>query len=163
MIDSPITARAATVSGARRSRALFVAALVLALALLTLNFGLIDLIDGFTGIVDQSRNVVLDAGWGAIFGVVLPLGLLAQLRRAWQRIAGLQQTALVAVVLAGAGVAGGALWYLALPQRYSRPPVCCSRCIPRAVRCSVAALLRNRRSSGWGWSPRSPASDMRPA
>ena len=115
MIDSPITvARAATASGTRRSHALFAAALVLALALLTLNFGLIDLIDGFTGIVDQSRNVVLDAGWGAIFGVVLPLGLLAQLRRPWQRIAGLQQTALVAVVLAGAGVAGGALRYLAL-------------------------------------------------
>ena len=110
MIDSPITlAPAATVSGTRRPHALFAAALVTALALLTLNFGLIDLIDGFTGIVDQNRNVVLDAGWGAIFGVVLPLGLLAQLRRPWQRIAGLQQTALVAVVLAGAGVAGGTL------------------------------------------------------
>ena len=35
-------------------------ALVAALASLTINFGLIDLIDGFTGYVDQERNQILD-------------------------------------------------------------------------------------------------------
>jgi hypothetical protein len=54
--------------------------------------GLIDLIDGYTGFVDQARNQVLDAGWGLVFGVILPIGLLAQLRRPERRIAGIQQT-----------------------------------------------------------------------
>jgi hypothetical protein len=89
-------------------------ALVVAVASLTINFGLIDLIDGFTGYVDQARNQILDVGWGAVFGVVLPLGLLAQLRRPARRIAGIQQTAVVAVALALAGAAGKELWYLAL-------------------------------------------------
>ena len=89
-------------------------ALVVALASLTINFGLIDLIDGYTGYVDQARNQVLDAGWGLVFGVILPLGLLAQLRRPERRIAGIQQTAVVAFALAVAGTAGGEWWYLAL-------------------------------------------------
>ena len=37
-------------------------ALVSALASLTINFGLIDLVDGFTGYVDQERNQILDVG-----------------------------------------------------------------------------------------------------
>src|SRR6478735_8802861 len=86
-------------------------ALVGALASLTINFGLIDLIDGYTGYIDQARNQVLDAGWGLVFGVILPLGLLAQLRRPEQRIAGIQQTAVVALALAMAGVAGEAWRY----------------------------------------------------
>src|SRR3954469_7976704 len=89
-------------------------ALVAALASLTIWFGLIDLLDGFTGYVDQARNQVLDVGWGAMFGVILPLGLLAQLRRPERRIAGIQQTALVAIALALAGAAGAAWWYLVL-------------------------------------------------
>src|SRR5438046_2205865 len=84
-----------------------------AVASLTINFGLIDLIDGFTGYVDQARNQVLDVGWGALFGLILPVGLLAQLRRPERRIAGLQQTAVVALALAGAGVAGEQWRYLA--------------------------------------------------
>jgi hypothetical protein len=91
-----------------------VVALVAALASLTVNFGLIDLIDGFTGYVDQARNQVLDVGWGALFGVILPLGLLAQLRRPERRIAGIQQTAIVALALAVAGAAGEQWRYLAL-------------------------------------------------
>jgi hypothetical protein len=67
------------------------AALVVAFASLTINFGLIDLIDGFTGYVDQARNQILDVGWGAVFGVILPLGLLTQLRRPERRVAGIQQ------------------------------------------------------------------------
>src|SRR5881392_4402367 len=79
---------------------------------LTINFGLIDLIDGFTGYVDQARNQILDVGWGLVFGVVLPLGLLAQLRRPERRIAGIQQTAVVALTLAIAGAAGEEWLYL---------------------------------------------------
>ena len=97
-----------------RVRWLKAVAVVAAVASLTINFGLIDLIDGFTGYVDQARNQVLDVGWGAVFGVVLPLGLLAQLRRPERRIAGVQQTAVVALALALAGVAGESWWYLVL-------------------------------------------------
>lgn len=89
-------------------------AVVGAVASLTINFGLIDLIDGFTGYVDQARNQVLDVGWGALFGLILPIGLLPQLRRPERRIAGLQQTAIVALALAVAGIAGEQWGYLAL-------------------------------------------------
>ena len=89
-------------------------ALVAALASLTINFGLIDLIDGFTGYVDQERNQILDVGWGAVFGLILPLGLLAQLRFPERRIAGVQQTSVVALALAVAGAAGESWWYLVL-------------------------------------------------
>src|SRR6476659_3235202 len=89
-------------------------ALMVALASLTINFGLIDLMDGYTGYIDQARNQVLDAGWGLVFGVILPLGLLAQLRRPERRIAGIQQTAVVGFVLGVAGAAGEEWRYLAL-------------------------------------------------
>jgi hypothetical protein len=72
-----------------RTRSLKAVALVVALASLTIDFGLIDLIDGYTGFVDQARNQVLDAGWGLVFGAVLPIGLLAQLRHSERRIAGI--------------------------------------------------------------------------
>jgi hypothetical protein len=101
-------------AGRGRTAWLKAAALVVAGASLTINFGLIDLIDGFTGYVDQARNQILDVGWGAVFGVILPLGLLTQLRRPERRIAGIQQTAVVAFALALAGTAGQAWWYLAL-------------------------------------------------
>ena len=97
-----------------RTTWLKVTALVVAFASLTINFGLIDLVDGFTGYVDQARNQVLDVGWGAVFGVILPLGLLSQLRRPERRIAAIQQTAVVALALALAAAAGRNWWYLAL-------------------------------------------------
>jgi hypothetical protein len=97
-----------------RTTGLKTVALVVALASLTINFGLIDLVDGFTGYVDQQRNQILDVGWGAVFGVILPLGLLAQLRRPERRVAGIQQTSVVAFALALAGVAGASWWYLLL-------------------------------------------------
>ena len=97
-----------------RTRWMKALALLIALASLTINFGLIDLIDGYTGFVDQARNQVLDAGWGLVFGVLLPIGLLAQLRRPERRIAGIQQTGIVALALAAAAVLGEAWSYLAL-------------------------------------------------
>src|SRR3954469_8847718 len=97
-----------------RTTGLKVVALVVAFVSLTINFGLIDFVDGFTGYVDEARNQVLDVGWGAVFGVIVPAGLLAQLRRPERRIAGVQQTALVAMALALAGALGEAWRYLAL-------------------------------------------------
>src|SRR4051812_41077063 len=101
---------------APRSRTAWLKAVAVigAVASLTINFGLIDLIDGFTGYVDQARNQVLDVGWGALFGLILPVGLLAQLRRPVRQIAGLQQTAVVALALAAAGVVSEQWRYLAL-------------------------------------------------
>src|SRR4051794_25492127 len=110
----------------RRTTWLKVTACVFAIASLTINFGLIDLIDGFTGYVDQARNQVLDVGWGAVFGLILPFGLLSQLRSRERRIAGVQQTAVVAVALVLAGAAGQRPRYFALaaghPPLSARPP-----------------------------------------
>src|SRR3954462_793824 len=89
-------------------------ALVVAFASLTINLGLIDLIDGFTGYVDQARNQVLDGGWGAVFGLILPFARLSQLPTPERRIAGVQQTAVVAVALVLAGAAGQRPRYFAL-------------------------------------------------
>jgi hypothetical protein len=89
-------------------------ALFLTVVFWTLNFGLIDLIDGFTGFVDQSRNQVLDAGWGVTFAILLPFGLLAQVRRPLYRIAGLQQAAAVTVALAIAALTAEEWPYLGL-------------------------------------------------
>src|SRR3954449_5825592 len=100
--------------GGRRTTWLKGVAFVVALASLTVNFGLIDLVDGFTGYVDQARNQILDVGWGAVFGLILPLGFLSQLRRPERRIAGIQQTVVVASALALAGAAGQKGWYFAL-------------------------------------------------
>lgn len=116
-------------------------AVAVALASLTINFGLIDLIDGFTGYVDQARNQVLDVGWGAMFGVIVPLGLLTQLRRPERRIAGIQQLAIVALALALAGVAGKAWWYLALA-------------LGIAVACAVLLALHPTRRTFFDAGPR---------
>jgi hypothetical protein len=101
-------------AGTSFTRRLKTVATLASIISLTLNFGLIDFVDGFTGYVDEARNQVLDVGWGAVFGVVVPAGLLAQLHRPERRIAGVQQTALVATALALAGTLGEAWRYLAL-------------------------------------------------
>ena len=97
-----------------RTALLKTVALVVAVASLTINFGLLDLVDGFTGYVDQARNQVLDVGWGAVFGLILPLGLLTQLRRPERRVGGIQQTAVVTLALAVSGAAGQEWRYLVL-------------------------------------------------
>src|SRR3954465_14234872 len=98
----------------RRTTWLKATASVVAFASLTINFGLIDLVDGFTGSIDQARNQVLDVGWGAVFGLILPFGLLSQLRSPERRIAGVQQTSVVAMALVLAGAAGERPRYFAL-------------------------------------------------
>lgn len=114
-------ARIATKSGLVRTsarewrvRLLAAGALILTVGIWIVGYGLIDLIDGFTGFVDQSRNQVLDAGWGAIFGIVLPLALLAQVHRATRRIAALQQIGVVLVALTAATVAATDWRYLSM-------------------------------------------------
>lgn len=84
------------------------------LALWIPNFGLIDLIDGLFPFVDENRNAVLDAGWGAVFGLMLPLALLGLLPRRRFRIAGVQAIVLIALALAVAGVAGDGPGYIAV-------------------------------------------------
>jgi hypothetical protein len=85
-------------------------AILAALASLVINFGVIDLIDGVTGAFTDDTNWVLDAGWGALFGVLIPVGLLASLRAA----AGAQQLAVVAVSITVAAIAGEAWRWLIL-------------------------------------------------
>lgn len=76
-------------------------------------FGLSDLADGLTGFVDDGRNTALDVGWGILFGVVVPVGLLAQLRSA-SRAAGIQVLTIAGVSLFLSGAAGEARGYLVL-------------------------------------------------
>ena len=122
-------------------------AVLVAVASLTVNFGLVDLIDGYTGFVDQARNQVLDAGWGLVFGVILPIGLLSQLRRPERQIAGIQQTGIVALALALAlcSVERGRIWLWQRESRVRAP--CCWRCIRREGHFSRVAGAWSRRCS----------------
>ena len=76
-------------------------------------FGLSDLADGLVGFVDDGRNTTLDVGWGILFGIAAPVGLLAQLRPA-SRVAGRTVLAAVGISLAVWGAAGEAWGYLVL-------------------------------------------------
>jgi hypothetical protein len=91
------------------SRFYRVVAIVAATLSLLVNFGIVDLIDGLTGAFTNDTNWVLDAGWGTLFGVLIPVGLLASLRTA----AGVWQIALVTVAIAVAALAGEAWrWFI---------------------------------------------------
>jgi hypothetical protein len=137
-------------------------ALLLALALLTLNFGVVDLVDGFTGFVDEQRNPVLDVGWGALFGIVLPIGLLSQVRHPERRIAGLQQCALVALALGVAGVVGGAWGYLVVAGGLGGTVALLVALHPGGRWCSWP-VRRSRLASCTpnGWHPRDDATSLR--
>jgi hypothetical protein len=90
-------------------RAYRVIAILAAAASLLVNFGIVDLIDGLTGVFTDDTTWVLDTGWGALFGVLIPVGLLASLRT----VAGVQQIALITVAIAVAAVAGEAWrWFI---------------------------------------------------
>jgi hypothetical protein len=75
-----------------------------AAASLLINFGIVDLVDGLTGAFTDDTTWVLDTGWGVLFAVLIPVGLLASLRT----VAGVQQIALIAVAIAIAAVAAEA-------------------------------------------------------
>ena len=92
------------------SRIYGVVATLGALASLQLNFGIVDLIDGLTGAFTDDTAWVLDVGWGALFGVLIPVALFASLKTN----AGAQQLALVTISIAVAAIAGEAWRWLIL-------------------------------------------------
>jgi hypothetical protein len=89
----------------RQNRVVYrVVAIFGAAASLLINFGIVDLIDGLTGVFTDDTTWVLDTGWGVLFAVLIPVGLFASLRTA----AGVQQIALVTVAITVAAVAAEA-------------------------------------------------------
>lgn len=89
-------------------RALAVAAV---LALWLPGFGLVDLTTSW--FLDE-ETIVHDLGYGAITGILVPAGLLAQLRSPGRAVAGLQQVAAGAIAYACAGaIADGGYFVLA--------------------------------------------------
>jgi hypothetical protein len=79
-------------------------AAVLALASLTVGFGAVDLLSPW---VLHEGTQVSDVGYGTLAGLVIPIGLFAQTRRASLNIAGLQQVALAALAYLAAGALTG--------------------------------------------------------
>jgi hypothetical protein len=59
------------------------------------SFGLITLVLGWFESVDRVAGPVTDLGYGALVGIILTMGLLVQLRAPEEKIAGVQQAALV--------------------------------------------------------------------
>lgn len=72
-------------------------------------FGLTSLAIGWFASVEGVAGPVTDLGYGALFGVILTLAVLVQLRAPERRIAGMQQAALVIpALIVGSAVAGDA-------------------------------------------------------
>ena len=106
--------RLAQLPGRRiRTRSAQGLAVLFTLVCWTALFGLSDLADGFSGFVDGGRNTALDAGWGILFGIVVPVGLLAQLRSS-SRVAGVHVLLIAGISLVTWGAAGEAWGYLVL-------------------------------------------------
>jgi hypothetical protein len=80
--------------------ALAVVAAGLALASLTVGFGIVDLLSPW---ILHEDTQVSDVGYGALAGLVIPVGLLAQLHRPARRVAGVQQVAAAALACLVAG------------------------------------------------------------
>ena len=72
------------------------------LASLVVNFGVIDLLTGVAPSPEWEPVRMLEAGWGIVFGILLPIGFAAQLRRGGGPVATVQQ---LVVVTAAMGVA----------------------------------------------------------
>jgi hypothetical protein len=73
------------------------------------SFGLVTLVIGWFESGEGIAGPVTDLGYGALVGIILTVGLLAQLRAPERTIAGLQQAALVIpALLVGSAVAGDA-------------------------------------------------------
>lgn len=81
-----------------------IALVFFALFWLTVGFGVIDLVSGFTPPYTSDGTNVLSSAYGAIAAVVLPLALFAQLRARQTSVAALQVIAAVALSFALAGV-----------------------------------------------------------
>ena len=95
----PAPARA---PAARGTAALRVVAGFGLLASLVVDFGIVDLLTAVAPSPEWEPVRMLEAGWGIVFGVLLPIGLAAQLRRGGGPVATMQQ---LAVVTAAMGVA----------------------------------------------------------
>ncbi|MBA2532390.1 MAG: hypothetical protein H0V23_09855 [Nocardioidaceae bacterium] len=90
--------------GSRVGHAFQIALVLFALFWLTVGFGVIDLVSGFTPPYTSDGTNVLSSAYGAIAAVVLPLALFAQLRARQTSVAALQVIAAVALSFALAGV-----------------------------------------------------------
>ena len=96
------TEKGSTGGGSRAGHAFQIALVLFALFWLTVGFGVIDLVSGFTPPYNGTN--VLSSAYGAIAAVVLPLALFAQLRARQTSVADLQVIAAVALSFALAGV-----------------------------------------------------------
>ena len=67
---------------------------------LVLNFGLVDLLTAIDPSPEWEAVRLLEAGWGIVFGILLPIPLAAQLRRGGGPVATLQQLIVVVASLA---------------------------------------------------------------
>lgn len=73
------------------------------------SFGLTTLVIGWSESSEGTAGPVTDLGYGGLIGIILTVGLLAQLRAPERSIAGMQQAALVIpALLIGSAVAGDA-------------------------------------------------------
>jgi hypothetical protein len=79
-----------------------------ALVWLTVGFGVIDFVSGFTSLddTDPLGIGVLSAAYGAVAGIVLPLAFLALVRAPERRPAAVHQVVAVVIAFAFAGAAG---------------------------------------------------------
>jgi hypothetical protein len=83
-----------------RRRVVFIISVILFVLLMWyLGFGLIDLLGGFF-----PGGNVLSGAYGALAGIIIPVGVMAQVRAPERKIAGIQQAALGVVALALAGL-----------------------------------------------------------
>jgi hypothetical protein len=67
---------------------------------LVLNFGIVDLLTALDPAPEWEPVRLLEAGWGIVFGILLPIGLAAQLRRGGGPVATVQQLFVLVTALA---------------------------------------------------------------
>ena len=85
---------------ARRTIWLRVVAGFALLASLVVNFGIIDLLTAVAPSPEWEPVRMLEAGWGIVFGILLPIGFAAQFRRGGRPVATVQQLVVVTASLA---------------------------------------------------------------
>ncbi len=105
-MNASLRAPRGTASTSRaRAFALRVLVVLFALAVLIPGFGLADLTTPINP--KWHEGYVSEVGYGALAGIIIPVGFLAQLRSPERRIAGLQQVAATVPAYIAAGVLGG--------------------------------------------------------